>query len=75
MFCSNSGITKSVNMGCITQKSPLSILRGLPLITCAPRGVGGSTLMRSRGEGGMTKNIHFVCRFIENATISETFKD
>ena len=28
-------------------------------------------------EGGglnMTKNTHFLCRFIENATISETFK-
>ena len=30
--------------------------------------------MRTRGEGGlnMTKNTHFVRRFIENATISET---
>ena len=33
--------------------------------------------MRTRGEGGlnMTKNTHFVHRFIENDTISETFKD
>ena len=39
-------------------------------------GVGGGG---TRGEGGgvlnMTKNMHFVRRFIENATISDTFKD
>ena len=45
-------------------------------------GGGGSTLMHTiayKGGGGgglnMTKNTHFVCRFIENATISVTFKD
>ena len=27
-----------------------------------------------KGGGGMTKNTRFVRRFIENATISETFK-
>ena len=56
------------------------LIRGLPLITYASRGVGGSTLMHTNvymGEGGlnMTKNTHFVRRFIENATISETFRD
>ena len=44
--------------------------RGLPLITYAPRGGGG---------GGVStdayKCVHFVCRFIENGTIYETFKD
>ena len=56
--------------------------RGLPLITYTPRGVGGgSTLMHTnaykggRGVLNMTKDTYFVRRFIENATISETFKD
>ena len=33
--------------------------------------------MRTRGKGGlnMIKNTHFVCMFIENATVSETLKD
>ena len=33
--------------------------------------------MRTRGEGcvNMTKSTHFVCMFIENATLSETLKD
>ena len=46
-------------------------------------GVGGSTLMHTnayKGGGGggclnMTKYTHFVCRFIGNATRSETFRD
>ena len=55
-------------------------LRGLPLITYASRGVGGSTLMHTNaykgGGGGLnrTKSTHFVRRFIENAQISETVK-
>ena len=57
--------------------------RGLPLIRYAPRGVGGVNTYAYNcvqgGEGGLniTKNTHFVRRFIENATISETlnFKD
>ena len=55
-------------------------LGGLPLITYAPRGWGGQHLciqMRTKGRVGlnMTKSTHFVRRYIENATISETFKD
>ena len=55
--------------------------RGLPLITYAPRGAGGvytdayKCVQGGRGGLNMTKNTHFVRRFIENATISKTFKD
>ena len=50
------------------------ILRGLPLITYASRGGGGVNTNAYKyvhgGRGGlhMTKNTHFVRRFIENAT-------
>ena len=53
--------------------------RGLPLITYASRGGGGvntnayKCVQGGRGGLNMTKNTHFVRRFIENATISETF--
>ena len=56
-------------------------LRGLPLITYAPRGGGGvntyayKCVQRGRGGLNMTKSTHFVRRYSENATISETFKD
>ena len=59
----------------------LHTLRGLPLITYAARGGGGvntnayKCVQGGRGGLNMTKNTHFVRRFIENATISETFKD
>ena len=53
--------------------------RGLPLITYALRGGGGGVktnaykcVQGGRGGLNMTKNTHFVRRFIENATISET---
>ena len=55
--------------------------RGLPLITYASRGGGGvntnayKCVQGGRGGLNMTKNTHFVRRFIENATISDTFKD
>ena len=68
--------------------SELSILlafdkshRGLPLITYAPRGGGGvntnayKCVQGGRGGLSMTKNTHFVRRFIENATMCGTFKD
>ena len=57
------------------------IVRGLPLITYASRGGGGvntnayKCVQGGRGGLDMTKNTHFVRRLIENATISETFKD
>ena len=47
----------------------------------ASRGCGGvntnayKCVQGGRGGLNMTKNTHFVRRFIENATISETFKD
>ena len=53
---------------------------GLPLITYAPRGGGGvntnayKCVQGGRGGLNMTKNTHFVRRFIENATISDTFE-
>ena len=56
------------------------LIRGLPLITYAPRGGWGGQhqciQMRTRGEGGseLDKSTHFVRMFIENATISESFK-
>ena len=52
--------------------------RGLPLITYASRVGGGvntnayKCVQGGRGGLNMTKNTHFVCRFIENAT---AFKD
>ena len=55
--------------------------RGLPLITYASRGGGGvntnayKCVQGGRGGLNITKNTHFVLRFIENATIFETFKD
>ena len=54
-------------------------IRGLPLITYASWGVGGSTPMHTneyKGREGSdhNQNTHFVRRFIENATISEPFK-
>ena len=55
-------------------------IRGLPLITYASRGGGGvntnayKCVQGGRGGLNMTKNTHFVCRFIENSTISDTFK-
>ena len=55
-------------------------LRGLPLITYASRGGGGvntdayNCVQGGRGGLNMTKSTHFVCRFIENAIIAETFK-
>ena len=57
------------------------IVRGLPLITYAPRGGGGvntnayKCVQGGRGGLSMTKNTHFVRRFIENAIISEKLKD
>ena len=54
--------------------------RGLPLITYAPRGGGGvntnayKCVQGGRGGLNMTKNMHFVRRFIVNATISDTFE-
>ena len=54
---------------------------GLPLITYAPRGGGGvntdayKCVQGGRGGLNMTKNTHFVHRFMENATISKTFRD
>ena len=54
--------------------------RGLPLITYASRGGGGvntnayKCVQGGRGGLNMTKNTHFVRRFIENPTISDTFK-
>ena len=56
--------------------------RGPPLITYASRGGGGggSTPMHTnsyKGGGGGSdhdQNMHFVCRFIKNGTISEPFK-
>ena len=56
------------------------LLRGLPLITYASRGGGGvnsnayKCVQGGRGGLNMTKNTHFVRRFIQNATISDTFK-
>ena len=53
--------------------------RGLPLITYAPKGGGGvntdayKCVQGGRGGLNMTKSTHFVRRYIENATISETF--
>ena len=53
-------------------------LRGLPLITYAPRGGGGvktnayKCVQGGRGGMNMTKNTHFVRR--ENATISKTYR-
>ena len=53
---------------------------GLPLITYASRGGGGvntnayKCVQGGRGGLNMTKNTHFVRRFVENATISDTFK-
>ena len=74
-------VSVSLTHGAKERKKQVS-LRGLPSITYAPRGGrwGGQHLciqMRTRGEGGlnMTKSTHFVRRFIENATISETLKD
>ena len=53
--------------------------RGLPLITYAPMGSAGSTLLHTnayKGEGGSQhdQNTHFVRSFIDNATISETLR-
>ena len=54
--------------------------RGLPLITYASRGGGGvntnayKCVQGGRGGLNMTKNTHFVRRFIENVTIFDTFK-
>ena len=54
---------------------------GLPLITYATRGGGGvktnayKCVQGGRGGLNMTKNTHFVRRFIENTAISGTFKD
>ena len=59
---------------------PIKFLGGLPLITYASRGGGGintnayKCVQGGRGGLNMTKNTHFVPRFIENATLSETFK-
>ena len=56
----------------------LLIHRGLPLITYAPRGGGGvntnayKCVQGGRGGLSMTKNTHFVRRFIENTTIMWT---
>ena len=53
---------------------------GLPLITYASRGGGGvntnayKCVQGGRGGLNMTKNTHFVRRFIEVPTISDTFK-
>ena len=53
---------------------------GLSLITYASRGGGGvntnayKCVQGGRGGLNMTKNTHFVRRFIENPTISDTFK-
>ena len=50
-------------------------VRGLPLITYAPRGGGGvntnayKCVQGGRGGLNITKNTHFVRRFIENAII------
>ena len=55
--------------------------RGLPLITYATRGGGGvntnayKCIQGGRGGLNMSKNTHFVRSFIENATISEPFKN
>ena len=55
--------------------------RGLPLITYAPRGGGGvntyayKCVQGGRGGLNMTKSTHFVRRYIENDTVSETFID
>ena len=55
--------------------------RGLPLITYACRGGGGvntnayKCVQGGRGGLNMSKNTHFVRRFIENATISEPWID
>ena len=55
-------------------------IRGLPLITYASRGGGGvntdayKCVQGGRGGLNMTKNTHFVRRFMENATISKTFR-
>ena len=66
---------------------PLAVIQvsypwGLPLITYAPRGGGGGVntnaykcVQGGRGGLDMTKNTHFVCSFIINVTISETFND
>ena len=54
---------------CAMQIALCQLHGGLPSITYASRGVGGSTLMHTNaykgGRGGlnMTKNTHFVCRF------------
>ena len=55
--------------------------RGLPFMYTSMggwEGVNTNAYKCVQGGGGaglnMTKNTHFVCRFIENATISETFK-
>ena len=47
------------------------IVRGLPLIMYASRGVGGSTLMHTNAYKGGGAVCIFVRRFIENAAISE----
>ena len=50
-------------------------------MTYAARGGGGvntnayKCVQGGRGGLNMTKNTHFVRRFIENATTSKTFKD
>ena len=60
---------------------PMAAEGGLPLITYAPRGGGGvntnayKCVQGGRGGLSMTKNTHFVRRFIENATMCGTFKD
>ena len=52
------------------------MLWGLPLIMYASRGGGGvnphayKCVQGGRGGLNMTKNMHFVCRLIENAIIS-----
>ena len=54
------------------------LLRGLPLIMYPSMGGGGvntdayKCVQGGRGGLNMTKSTHFVRRFIENATISET---
>ena len=59
----------------------MTTLRGLPLITYATRGGGGvntnayKCIQGGRGGLNMSKNTHFVRSFIENATISEPFKN
>ena len=56
-------------------------IRGLPLITYDLGGGGGvntnayKCVQGGRGGLDMTKNMHFVRRFMENATISKTFRD